>query len=316
MNAHLPRTLILGVITAALAACGGGEGTGSGSGGGFSGTTSDETAQSTSANGVVAADEGVRAQAAVLAAARTVMGQSGASGALGCAGGGTAVFTATAGNSGSLFNGVPDPGETYRIVFNDCHSSSNSAVLDGTLTLNVLSASGENLSVSTTSQLEVALPNRTLTFNGNSTFSHAVQTSSSPAGAVQVVTDHWASPSISVASRRNGRTTVLSLTNVDLTHTVSTTGGNVTSTTNEGSVTMNYLGLLGSWSATISTQGAVAFDVNGVPLSGGWLITLPNDRIELRIVAGVATALIDFGRNNTVDRTLTWLVPALIVGAD
>lgn len=299
------------LLVVLLSACGGGDG-GNSLGGGFSGNPSDETAQSASANGVAVVDDGMRAQAAVLAAAQGVIAVSGAVGTLNCAGGGSAIFTATAGTSGSLTNGVPDTGETYRIRFDDCASSSGSAIVDGTLTLTVNSASGEDLSVTTTSQLEVALPRRTLIFVGNSTFSHAVQTT----GTTRVVTDRWTTPSISTSSRRNGRTTILSLTAVDLTHRVTTVAGAFDRSTHEGSVTVNYTGFLGSWSATIATDGLTSFAIDGTPIAGRWLITLPRDLVVLNFANSFATAALDLENNNSIDRVLTWPLLILIAAAD
>jgi hypothetical protein len=309
-SVHRHRTLAAALFIALLSACGGGDG--SSAGGGFSGNPNDETAQSASANGLAVADDGLRAQAAVLAAARGVIAISGALGSVSCAGGGSAQFTASAGPSGSLTNGVPDAGETYRIRFDDCTSSSGSAIVDGTLTLDVNSASGEDLSVTTSSQLEVVLPQRTLVFSGNSTFSHTVQTS----GSTRVETDRWTTPSISTASRRHGRTTILSLTGVDLTHRVTTLNGVFSSSTHEGSVTISYTGFLGSWSATIATDGLASVAIDGTPIAGRWLITLPGDLVVLTIAGNVATAALDLGRNNSIERTLTWPLLVLIAAAD
>jgi len=36
----------------------------------------------------------------------------------------------------------------------------------------------------------------------------------------------------------------------------------------------------------------------------------------LSVVGTLATAALDFGRNGSVDRTLSWLVPNLVVEAD
>ncbi|MBX3619817.1 MAG: hypothetical protein KF891_07515 [Rhizobacter sp.] len=310
----MTRTLATTTATTTLAACataaallsacgGGGDDTAPG------GSTSNETAQSASANGVVVADDSVRAQAAVLGTARSVIAVGGAAATVNCAGGGTAAFTAT---GSSLGNGLLDAGEVYTMQFANCRSSSGSATVTGNLTLGVNSASGESYNVSTTSQVVVGLPQRTLSFNGSSTLGHTVQTS----GATQTTIDRWVSPSVAMTSLRNNRITTLSLTNVDLTQTVTRTGGVVTGSSNEGTLTMTYAGWLGTWSATIATQGVVSFNASGVPLSGQWLITLPRDFIALSVAAGIATATLDFGRNGSIDRTLTWLVPSLIVEAD
>lgn len=271
------RTLAATLLAALVTACGGG-------GDDAAAPSTQETAQSTS--GVVVIDESARAQATLLSNARVVFTISGASGSSSCAGGGSVSFIATAGPTGNLTNGVPDAGETYTIQFSSCRSATDTSVVNGALTLTVNSANGDNLSLSTESHLTVAQQDRTLRFDGSSTLSHTAQTS----GATQVTTDRWQTPSVSITSTHNARITRLSLTNVDLTQTVTTTNGVVTGRTSQGTLTMGYSGWLGDWSATIGTQGVVSFNANGVRLGGLWLITLP--------------------------RQLIWLVPVFVIEAD
>lgn len=302
------HTFVAALFTAWLSACGGGAGDDAASATG----TSAGTAESASANGMVVADESVRAQSAVLSTARAVIAIGSAHQTVSCAGGGTALFSATAGTSGSLTNGVLDTGEVYAMQFFACRSTSGSATVTGTMTLSVNSASGENLSVGTQSDVWVTLPERTLRFNGNSTLSHSVQVN----GNTRVTTDRWVSPRINTTSVRHNRSTSLSLSNVDLTQTVTTVDGAVTGSTNEGTLTMTYSGWLGTWSATIATQGLVSFSANGVPLGGRWLITLPHDLLLLQVASGVATATLDFGHNGSIDRLFTWPVLVLTGEAD
>ncbi|MGY4826945.1 hypothetical protein ACVNIS_00050 [Sphaerotilaceae bacterium SBD11-9] len=76
---------------------------------------------------------------------------------------------------------------------------------------------------------------------------------------------------------------------MDLTHSVTSINGVVTGSSSTCHITMGYVGLLGSWLATIATQGTASFDANGVPLLGAWQITLPNDLIALQVANQVAT---------------------------
>jgi hypothetical protein len=298
------RATLTFAIALLLSACGGG---GDDNGrGGFAGDTSNETVRSASANSVVVTDDSARAQATVLRTARSVIAIGNANQIVSCAGGGSALFTATAGSSGSLTNGVLDTGEAYSIQFFACRSASGSATVTGTLNLTVISASGPNHAVNATaSQVVVTLPDRTLIFNGNSTLTHSEQTT----GTTHVVADRWFSPLISTTSTRNLRVTRLSFSNVDLTHTETTTNGAVSSTS-QGSLTIGYEGWVGNWSATITTQGVIDLDVDGAPLTGGWLIVLPSDRIVLRVAAGIASATLDVGR------TVTWPIQLLVAAAD
>lgn len=276
---------------------------------GPAGNTSSETAQSASANGVMVADDSVRAQRVVLTTARAVIAVGGAAASVDCAGGGSALFTAT---GAALGNGLLDAGEEYTMQFTNCRSSSGSATVTGSLTLTVHSASGDDYVVGTRSNVIVGLPQRTLSFNGNATLSHAVQTS----GTTQVTTDRWVSPSVSMTSLRHNRITTLSLTQVDLTQSVTTTHGVVTGSSNRGTLTMTYAGWLGSWSATIATEGPVSFHANGTPLSGRWLITLPRDLIVLTIANDAVTAALDLGHNGSIERTLLWPILLLAQVAD
>lgn len=309
-TARLTHALLAASTAALLAACGGGGDDAAANGN--SGSASTETLQSASANGVVAAHDGARAQAAVLGAARAVVLVGTASQTVACAGGGTAQFTATAGSAGSLTNGLLDTGEVYSMQFFDCRSQADAASVTGALTLTVNQASGENMSVTTSTQaVVVALPERTVTFNGSSTLSHTVEAN----GATVVTTDRWVAPSLSMVSLRNGRSTSFALTNVDFTRSVTTTNGVLVGSSNQGGLTMTYIGPIGTWTASIATQGTATFNASGVPLAGAWLITLPRDLIALQVGNGNALLTIDFGRNGSIDRSYIWPVLSLTAEA-
>lgn len=298
-----PRALLAAVVvTAVLSGCGGGGDEPSAGGG------STDTTQSASATGVVVVDDSARAQAALLRTTRAVVAVGTASQTVSCAGGGSALFTATAGSAGTLFNGVLDTGEAYSLQFNNCRSAAGAESITGLLTLSVISASGENLSVSTSTQaVVVGLPARTLTFDGSSTLTHTVQTT----GSTQVITDRWVSPLISMTSLRNSRITSLTLSNVDLTHSETRSNGVPVGSSNEGTITIGYAGPVGHWTATIATQGVVSFDANGLPLLGLWQIILPHDLIGLQVSGGMALVTVDLGHNGSVDNTYTWPVATL-----
>ena len=284
-----------------LAGCGGGDDGGSG------GDAQEDFARAASAAGVIVVGDSARAQAATLGLARIVIGVSGLGGSPSCGGGGYAIFTASAGNPATLFNGVPDTGERYTINFVNCRSSSNSALANGTLSLTVVSASGENYVLATDADVIVALPERTVSLEGQSTLTHTEVTQ----GASHIVTDRWQSPAMSVRSVRNNRPSRLALTDVDWTQTATTTGG-VTSYDSDGHVTMSYDGWFGRWSATVTTDGAVRFAINGLPLDGRWRITLPQDLILVTIANSEVRAALDFGRNGTVERLLLWPIRLLL----
>jgi hypothetical protein len=280
-----------------VAACGGG-------GDDDNAGDADRITTSASANGVIVADDSVHAQSVVLVTARTVIASGSASQLVSCAGGGSAIFTAS-GPAGTLGNGTLDAGEVYSIDFFACRSSSGSARVTGELSLTVNSASGPDHSVTTVSDLTVELPRRMLSFEGTSTLVHTEVT----AGSTQVVTDQWTAQSVSATSFRNNRYTRLSLTNVHLTRRVTTTDGTVTDISDEGHITMAYDGWAGNWSATISTDGRVRFSVDGVPLAGIWRIALPQQLLVLEVLNDAARATLP-------GRVLFWPILVLASLAD
>jgi hypothetical protein len=293
---------------ALLAACGGG---GEDAGAPL-GAVSESQAYSMSANSAVLPADSVEGQATVLSTTRAVVAGGTASQSFACAGGGTAVFTATGGSVGSLINGQLDAGEVYSLTYTNCRGAAGVAALTGTATLTVMAASAGGTEVSTTTQnLQIALPLRTLTLNGSSTLSELVADN----GAGVVTTTHrWTTPNITVTSVRNARTSTFTLSSVDQTRVITTTGGTISARTRNGTATMNAQLPNGSWTITTATQGAVSFDANGVPTQGSWTITLPNNIIGISVVPGTLTVTADWGANGTIDRT--WTFTSADIGAE
>ncbi|MGD9831469.1 MAG: hypothetical protein AB7U92_01830 [Piscinibacter sp.] len=293
---------------ALLAACGGG---GEDAGAPL-GAVSELQAESMSANSAVLPADSVEGQATVLSTTRAVVAGGTASQTFACAGGGTAVFTVTGGSIGSVTNGQLDAGEVYSLTYTDCRGAAGAAALTGTTTLTVVTAAAGSTEVNTSTQnLQIALPLRTLTLNGSSTLSELVADN----GAGVVTTTHrWTSPNITVNSLRNTRTSTFTLSNVDQTRVITTTGGTISARTRSGTVTMNAQLPNGSWTITTATQGAVSFDANGVPTQGSWTITLPNNIIGISVVPGTLTVTADWGANGTIDRT--WTFTSADIGAE
>lgn len=301
MNLHRLSLAPAALATLALlAACGGG---GEDAGAPL-GAVSESQAESMSANSAVLPADSVEGQATVLATTRAVVAGGSASQTFACAGGGTAVFTVTGGSVGTVTNGQLDAGEVYSLTYTDCRGAAGLAALTGTATLTVVAAAGGTTEVSTTTQnLQIALPLRTLTVNGSSALSEV----EADDGAGVVTTTHrWTSPAITVSSLRNARTSTFTLSNVDQTRVITTTNGTVSARTRSGTVTMNAQLPNGSWTITTATQGGVSFDANGVPTQGQWTITLPNNIIGISVVPGTLTVTADWGANGTIDRTWTF----------
>jgi hypothetical protein len=309
MNPHRLALVPAALATLALlAACGGG---GEDAGAPL-GAVSESQAVSMSANSAVLPADSVEGQATLLSTSRAVIAGGSASQTFACAGGGTAVFTVTGGSVGTVTNGQLDAGEVYSLTYTDCRGASGAAALTGTATLTVVAAGGGTTEVTTSTQnLQIALPLRTLTVNGSSTLSELVADN----GAGVVTTTHrWTSPGITVTSLRNAATSTFTLSDVDQSRVITTAGGTISARTRSGTVTMNAQLPNRSWTVTTATQGAVSFDANGVPTQGNWTITLPNNIIGISVVPGTLTVTADWGANGTIDRT--WVFTGAQIGAE
>ena len=217
MNTRLlPHALAAASAAALLAACGGGGSDATDT------TLSQETAESATANTLAIPDSAAAAGTESLKTAQAVVAGGQASQTYACAGGGTATFTISGATVAGATNGQLDAGETYSLQFAACRGSAGAASVDGAMTLVVTAASAGALTVQTTTQgLTVALPQRTLTWNGSSTLAQTVVTN----GATTTTTTRWTSPQIELTSQRNARNGTFTLSNVDVTRSVAVTGG-------------------------------------------------------------------------------------------
>lgn len=299
----LHRALPLGtlVTTLLLAGCGG-------SADDEDTSITSETAQSVSANSMVLTEDTASAIAVVLSTTQVVVAGGQASQTYTCPGGGTALFTVTGGGVGSVTNGQLDAGENYSLQFTDCRGAAGAASVNGTMTLAVTAASADAVSVNTSTQaIVVVLPRRTLTLNGSSTLAQTVVTN----GATVVTTNRWTSPQITLTSLRNARNSSLTLSNVDISRSVTTTSGVLSGSSSTGTLTIALGTPNGAWTATIATQGTASYDANGLPVQGAWQMTLPHNRIGLQVGGGTATITVDHGPDGTVDRTYTFSTTTL-----
>lgn len=294
------------VFAALLSACGGN----SESDNTPQNTVGSQTAQSVSANTLVLGPETVSANAAVLRTAQAVVASGQATATIACGGGGTARFTVSGGTN--LFNGVLDAGERYSMLFDNCRVSAGAESLTGLMSIDVISASANELTLQTSTQgIVISRPHRTLTLNGSSTISQSTVTN----GATVTTTNRWVSPQIALTSLHNANLSSLSFTNVDLTTTSTTVNGVLTGSTSSGTLTITVAWPGNSWSATIATQGPASYDADGVATAGSWLMTLPHDRIGLVVVAGLATVTLDYGANGSIEQTFFFGVLALLAAA-
>lgn len=276
-------------------------------------TVGSETAQSVSANTLVLGPDTVNANVAVLRTAQAVVASASGqvTATVACAGGGTAHFSVS-GSGVSLLNGMLDAGERYSMLFDNCRVSAGAETLSGLMSIDVISASANEMTLQTSTQgIVVTRPQRTLTLNGSSTISQSTVTN----GTTVTTTNRWVSPQIALTSLHNANLSSLSFSNVDLTTTSTTVNGVLTGSTSSGTLTITVAWPGNSWSATIATQGTASYDVNGVATQGSWLMTLPHDRIGLTVAAGLATVVLDNGANGSIEHTFFFSVLALIAAA-
>lgn len=305
---RLPRALGAFSLVALLAACGGG----SNDMPPPSTAVSADDAKSVSANAASIPNDSATAMGATLAMAENIVGAGQASATISCAGGGTAVYQVTGPDALLLLNHQFDQGESYSLTFNACRSAGGATTVNGALTLVVTSKTANSITLDTaTNNVVVSLPHGDVTLNGASTFTRTIEI----AGNTTTTTTHWVTPNFSVTSHRNGRTSTFAYTNVDITRTVVTTSGLVTSTTFNGTSTLSWTWPNGSFSITFATQGAVGCDADGNPTQGIWTITLPHNRITLTVVPGMVTLAVDYGADGTIDRTYIFTVTELMNGA-
>lgn len=316
----------LSLLSAALlAACGGGGDSGSAE------PLSNNDATSYAANAsVVGSDATGALDTTLLTATQLVPGSVGAAGvvngreqaqavstgALTCAGGGTATLSIDGPTPANWINGRLDADEVYQITYNQCRGAAGQAALNGDVTMTVLSASSNSAGSATsvnfsTTNLTAVLPRGTASFNGNV----AVQRTVTVVGNTSSVSTHVTSTSFVVTTNFNNRTSVFTLGNVDLTRQASFAGSVLQSTSHTGSHTLSAVLPNLRYSYSVATQGGTVFDANGLPTQGGWVITLPRRTVTITVAGSNATIAIDDGNNGSIDRSFTVPIAALAAGA-
>lgn len=302
--AGLPLAAALLVL---LPACGGGSSSDDSAPASGS-PVSAEVARLAGANTAVIPTDSTAAVSATLATAEWVVGAGQMGATISCAGGGTAAYTVSGSNVLQLLNGRLDAGEHYSLVFSGCRSSTGSATVTGPMTLTVVSATGSDYTVDTaTTQVVVALPQRTLTLDGSSRLAHSVVV----AGDTSTTVDRWTSPSCSVVTAGLSWTSTFGLSDVDLIRTVTESDGQVTAASTTGTLTLTASVPNASFSLTLATQGAVGHDGSGTPTSGSWSITMPGNAITFSVAAGVGSIAVDYSADSLVDIIYTFPVSQL-----
>jgi hypothetical protein len=234
-----------------------------------------------------------------------------------CPGGGTVTVSITGGTTASQLNGKLDAGEVYAVAFAACSGAAGIGQLDGSMAMTVLSASGDSangaLSVSlTATRLALALPRGGATLDGSVTRSFSVSTAGD--GSVHL-TSHYATPSLTLATHYNARSSSFVLSNADITRTATLVGGVLQSSGVDGTHTIAATLPNTSFGYTVSTTGGATYAADGTPTAGLWTITLPNTTITVTIAGTTATVALDRGKDGTIDRSFTVPVAQLVAQA-
>lgn len=220
-----------------------------------------------------------------------------------CPGGGSATLTITGGTPASVLNGTLDSGEVYQITFNACRRAAGLAAVTGTMGMTVQSASADALGLDlSTTALAVTLPRGNATLNGNSTVQLARSTDAN--GAV-TQSSQWTSPSITLATQLNARSSTFTLSTVAITRQSTWLGDALQSSSLNGTHTLSATLVNGSFSYTVATQGTVSYTADGLPSAGTWAVTLPTKQLGITVANGTATLTTDLGKDGTIDRTVT-----------
>ena len=274
----------------------------------------------TTADGaVLAAQAMIGAGAGVSAAAGQTASKSAdvslqASSPLACPGGGSATVSITGGTPFSRLNGQLDAGEVYTVVFAACSGAAGIGQLDGTMAMTVVNASGDSangaLTVSlTATRLALALPRGGATLDGSVTRTFTVATA---AGGSVLLTSRYTTPSLTLATRYNTRSSTFVLSAVDLTRTATLAGGALQSSGSSGSHTVAATLPNASFGFTVATSGGATYAADGTPTAGLWTITLPNTTITVSIGGTTATVALDRGKDGTIDHSFTLPVAQLV----
>jgi hypothetical protein len=233
-----------------------------------------------------------------------------------CPGGGTATVAITGGTPQSEANGQLDAGEVYEVSFAACTGAAGLGQLDGTLSMTVLSASGDGVNGAldlsmTAGNLSLTLPRGGVMLNGSSERQYTVSTD---ADGSAHLSSHFISPSLTLATHYNARSSTFTLSNADILRSATLVGGALQSSSIDGHHSLAGTLPNASFSYSVATSGGITYGADGTPASGMWTITLPNAVIVVTVANGSATIAVDEGKDGTTDRTFT--IPVGQLAAD
>ena len=199
--------------------------------------------------------------------------------AIQCAADGSATMTIAGASAREELNGQLDAGETYHIAFIDCRAAGGLPVLNGAVTMNVLTATDGGVAVTfSTTTLKATTPRGALSFIGNAEVQRTVMNT----GKSSRVTTRLTATSLDVTTDLNRGIGNFTLSNVDLTRQASYAAGVLQPASYSGTHALGGA----SVGYTVAIQPGATFDTNGAPIQGSWVITLPNQRFTTSVANG------------------------------
>lgn len=307
-----------------LAACGGG--------GSSSGDTAETTqAQSLSATATTTPQETAQGADAVVDTALAVdisqlsspagttakvaaAGSAQLQGTQSCVGGGSVSVVMTGPSMAALLNGEPDAGEVTQLTYSACRGPDTQVALDGTVTMMVTQADagGFGVTLSTGSgTLQASFPLSTLTWSGSLSLQRTGTVASSGSSSTS---SSWSADGLTLQAQRNGHQADLSFSGSGA-RTVQWLNAVPQSSTYQGSSSLGLQSSRWTGSLTVATDGAMAFDPQGVPQSGSLALSLGLYHWVATLAGGSVTVTVDRNGDGTVDRTSTWTVSDWLASA-
>ena len=100
------------------------------------------------------------------------------------------------------------------------------------------------------------------------------------------LSSHFISPSLTLATHYNARSSSFTLSNADILRTATLVGGALQSSTINGHHSLAGTLPNASFSYSVATSGGITYAADGTPASGLWTITLPNALITVTVANG------------------------------
>ena len=229
-----------------------------------------------------------------------------------CAGGGQAKMSISGADSAQELNSRLDTGEVYQIAFVDCRAGAGWAVLNGGVTMTVVSVADGVTAVNlSTTTLMAAVPRGTLSLIGSA----GVQRSVAVNGTGSSVTTRITASGLSIGTDFSGHTANFTLSDVDLTRQANLAAGVLLSATYRGAHSLS--GTIGgqAFDFGVATQAGAAFNAMGAPTQGTWVLTLPRQIVTIGVENATATIDIDEGKDGSVERSFAVPIALLTAGA-